>query len=324
MTQKILAANPAFLATFRMKARDVEGKLLLGLQRGEWNLPELSKLLHNVLPGHKRFEGLRMEHVFSEIGRKVFLLNGQQIFDEGQGTQTIVLVFLDVTEQEGTARDVRNLTTRLHEAREQEDKRAAHELHDMSSQGLAGLAIDLARQEKLLPSSPGEVAKGLREARRKIRELAQRTHELARRLHPSVLEDLGLVRAVRTECRAFAERHDVAVSCRLWRVPHGLPELVALSVYRVVQEALRNVASHARAKKVQVKLVMKQGQINLSIRDDGVGFNPTSARAKRGLGLVSMRERVAAVGGRFAVESEPGAGTTVGAQIPLVEAPDRK
>lgn len=313
---RVLSTNPAFLALFRMTARDVEGRQLFELGHGQWDFPELRKLLSN----QRRFEGLRLDHVFPGIGRKVLLVNGQQVYEEGRETPTTLLVFMDMTELEATAGELRGLTARLRESQEQQDRRVSRELHDLASEGLAGLALDLARVEKQLPAKDRTAAGGLKALRKRVEHLAESMHQLSRFLHPSVLSDLGLGRALHAELDAFKKRQGIAVVARFSRIPRKLPDEVSLLVYRVLQESLRNVARHAKAHRVTVAVRVADGALALSIRDDGVGFDPARVRGKGRLGLLGMKDRVQAAAGSLDIVSAPTMGTTVKAVIPLTSA----
>jgi two-component system CheB/CheR fusion protein len=315
---RVLSVNPAFCKTFKLSAAEAEGVSLFKFARKEWDIPELRTLLKDVFQKHKRFEGLRVEHEFRSIGKRIFLLSGQQLFDEGVGTNTVLIVFQDITDSESKALEIQTgLTNRLREEKEQTEKRVAHELHDISGQGFASLNIELARLAKQVRSEPNEVEKGLRALTARISELAKSTHELARRLHPSALDDLGLVKALKAECKAFEERTGIAITYRASALPKKLPEPQALCLYRVAQEALRNVAGHAQATRVHVTLTRAGEHASLTIQDNGIGFDSAATRAKGGLGLVSIAERVAAVGGTTSIESKLNKGTSIKVTVSL-------
>jgi signal transduction histidine kinase len=141
---------------------------------------------------------------------------------------------------------------------------------------------------------------------------------MSRQLHPATLDDLGLGAALKDECRMFAEIQKIPVIFKPARVPRLLPEGVALCLYRVAQECLRNIAKHAGARKVMVQLAATGAQIRLSIEDVGDGFHLQKTRKKkRGLGLISMEERVRIINGVFDIESKPGSGTRVEVRVPL-------
>jgi PAS domain S-box-containing protein len=207
------------------------------------------------------------------------------------------------------------LLRRLVGAQEEERRRIARELHDDLTQRLAVLAIDAGKLERLpgLPEDVGERARGMRE---QLVALSEGVHSLSRQLHPSILDDLGLVDALRAECLSLGQRDGLAVRFRARDVPAGLPREVAFCVYRVAQESLRNVARHGQTARASVKLVATDGELVLCVRDRGVGFD-LAGRGKAGLGLASMRERARLVHARLAVRSRPGEGTKVTARVPL-------
>ena len=147
--------------------------------------------------------------------------------------------------------------------------------------------------------------------------LSEDVHALSRQLHPSILDDLGLVEALRSECAAFARREEIEVDYCPDELPSPVPSEVALCLYRVAQEALRNVAKHAAAAEVFVTLNVVGPDIVLRIEDRGVGFDPENERNQPGLGLSSMAERVALIQGQISVASAVGRGTTVEVRAPL-------
>jgi signal transduction histidine kinase len=157
---------------------------------------------------------------------------------------------------------------------------------------------------------------------RRLREVAAHTVDdvgrLARGLHPAVLDDKGLVAAMRRHVSDFAKSFGVVVDVRVHgSVARRLSPLVQSTMYRILQEALTNVARHARAHMVGVVLTHKDAMLELAIRDDGVGFDPAAALSEAsGLGLHGMQERVALLGGSVQIESRAGHGTTIRARIP--------
>lgn len=209
------------------------------------------------------------------------------------------------------------LSRHLMTAREDERARLARELHDDITQRLAGLAIDVGRCE--LGTSevpPAETARGVREG---LVKLSEDVHALSYRLHPSILEDLGLAAALRAESEHFTRQESVTVDLKFRELPKEIAREPALCLFRVAQEALRNVARHARARAVEISLRGLDGGLQMAVRDDGCGFDTNSQRVRANLGLVSMHERVRSLGGELEVESAPGQGTTILAWVPLGE-----
>lgn len=220
---------------------------------------------------------------------------------------------------EDAERDLRALTSKLLTAQEEERRLIAREMHDDWTQRLAVLGLDAARLEKSL-GDPGEAAPLLHTIQERLIALSEDMHDLSRQLHPSILDDLGLAEALRSECAAFERRERIAVEFRADEVPQTVPSHVGLCVYRVAQEALRNIAKHAAVSACRVTLTATSASIQLTVRDEGVGFEPTAATGSAGIGLASMEERLHLIGGSLTVTSAPWLGTTVLAQAPLKDA----
>lgn len=210
--------------------------------------------------------------------------------------------------------EVRALHGRMLAAYEQERRRLARELHDDLTQRLARLAIDAAQVERQGPTAGGGAT--LRLMREELVRLSADVHTLSRQLHPSILEDLGLAEALRSEGERFGREHQVEVDLELAETAAPLAPETALCLFRVAQEALRNTAHHARASRVAIVLREAHGDLELEVRDDGVGFEPALRRRTHGLGHISLRERLHLVGGRLEIESAPGTGTKLIARVP--------
>jgi PAS domain S-box-containing protein len=213
--------------------------------------------------------------------------------------------------------ELRSLTGRLILGQEAERRRLARELHDDLSQRLAALAIEAGKTEAAVEDREASVLKPLRELRDQTIRIAADVHDISRRLHPSILDDLGLSKAVEAECARFAAREGVAVDFRAQGVPDRVPPDVALALYRIVQEGLNNVAKHACARRVAVCLRGSAAALHLSVADDGLGFDRADVRGKPGLGLQSIRERVRLVRGRHRIVARPETGTEIEVAVPL-------
>jgi signal transduction histidine kinase len=215
--------------------------------------------------------------------------------------------------------DLRLLAGRLIHNQEEERTRVARELHDDLAQRLAVFAIDVGKLEQQLvdPSSP--VQEGLREMKRDIIKISQDVHNLSRRLHPSILDDLGLIKAVESECAGFSKREGIEVVFNHENIPTVIQRDIALALYRIIQEGLRNISKHACAEHISVSLKGIDHDVLLSVQDDGLGFDPAEARGKPGLGLSSIRERVRLIQGELSIESQPGKGTRITVRVPLVK-----
>jgi PAS domain S-box-containing protein len=207
------------------------------------------------------------------------------------------------------------LRRRLVRGQEEEHRRIARELHDDLTQRLAVLAIDAGKLEQM-PGCGEGVAERARGIREQLAALSESVHSLSRQLHPSILEDLGLVDALRSECLSLGQRDGIAVKYHARDVPTDLPRDVAVCFYRVAQEALRNVAHHAQCPRASVGLVATARGLVLCVRDRGVGFD-LAATGRTGLGLESIRERASLIQARLRVRSRPGVGTKITLSVPL-------
>jgi signal transduction histidine kinase len=140
---------------------------------------------------------------------------------------------------------------------------------------------------------------------------------LSHRLHSSTLESLGLVLGVSSLCGEFVEQQDIHIDFLHENIPRSVPSDTALCLFRVAQEALRNVKRHSGASRAEVRFHGADQAILLSVADKGKGFDSFASRAKAGLGIRSMRERLRLLGGRFEIHSQPGEGTVVSVSVPL-------
>ncbi|HEX5865350.1 MAG TPA: MASE1 domain-containing protein, partial [Casimicrobiaceae bacterium] len=235
-------------------------------------------------------------------------------FDESGECTRVMGLILDISERKQAEETSQKLSWRLLTAHEDERRRLARELHDDITQRLASLAIDAARFESIEPRTYGEAPRSVHS---ELVRLSEDVHALSYRLHPSILDDLGLAEALKAECEHVSRREPVEVQVEVQHVPDGLPHDVALCIFRVAQEALRNVARHAGASVATVSLALKEGGLLLAVRDNGIGFDIDSTQSRPSLGRAGMGERVRLLGGTFHIKSTPGQGTTVSAWVPL-------
>ena len=213
---------------------------------------------------------------------------------------------------------LRRLNTKLLVSQEEERSRIAREMHDDWTQRLAVLGINAATLENQLGTNPDALPL-VRAMREQLVNLSEDVHALSRQLHPSIIQDLGLAEALRSECDSFTRREKIVVNYVPERLPTDLPNDIALGIYRVAQESLRNVAKHAGVNKVSVKLLETDRELILQISDEGAGFQLDNGNSQPGIGLSSMAERVNLINGSFSISSEPGQGTTIEVRVPLVE-----
>ncbi len=211
---------------------------------------------------------------------------------------------------------LRRLTNRLLAAQESGNRQVARELHDSISQQLAALGMELSAVRRT-SKIPRAIVESLGAIEKRAAQLAVEIHRTSRRLHPAVLEELGLVAALKEECRAFSQQTGLPVRFSAEGVPESIPPEIALCLYRVAQESLHNIRKHSGATAVEVRLTSDAKGLILNVDDTGDGFDVNEARKGGGLGLVTMEERVRAVNGDFTIASQPTRGTQVRVFLPV-------
>jgi len=245
------------------------------------------------------------------------------------GDDEIVMIVRDVTNQKQVEaalrqseralrqshRRIRQLAGRLIAAQEHERSRVARELHDDLSQKLAVLSIGL--NQLTLDSEPVEPERAsIRALTTQAAEIASAVHRIAYALHPSTVETLGVVKAVQQYCEEFAATHESLIEFTFDGIALETSPEVDLCAYRVVQEGLVNAAKHSGSPRISVRLWRDDRYLHVDVVDEGRGFNVKDGE-RRGLGLVSMRERVEGLGGQFAVQASRGRGTRIAVKLPL-------
>jgi two-component system CheB/CheR fusion protein len=210
-----------------------------------------------------------------------------------------------------------DLLRQLVTAQEDERRRIARELHDELGQEITGILLQLKLLQQSVPPDEALTVQ-IQNITDMTQRLASEAHQLAVELRPTALDDVGLAAALRHYVALWSERTQLAADLQLDGLDERrLPPEVETVVYRVVQEALTNVAKHALAQRVGIILLVHGGAVQLIVEDDGQGFDSEAPVAAGSLGIASMRERVEQVNGNFSIESAPGAGTTLYARMPL-------
>ena len=244
--------------------------------------------------------------------------------DSPGGPKRLMGTCIDITVRklaEETLRQRENelmtLTGRLIHTQEEELRRLSRDLHDDLTQRLAVLAIDAGMLEKNLRPLQPQASQELADLKTKLIEVSDEVHALSRQLHPRILDDLGLVEAIQSECDAFSRRTGIVVSFDPANPSVSIPNDIALCLYRVFQEALQNISKHAKASEARVVLQDPPEGIHLLIQDSGIGFDVKQVAGKGAIGLSSMKERVRLVNGTVSIMSEPGRGTEIHVFIPF-------
>jgi PAS domain S-box-containing protein len=224
---------------------------------------------------------------------------------------------MDISDRKRAEEGLLDLSGRLINAQEEERTRIARELHDDFSQRLALLAIQLGQVSQGLPDSDKALIESLHIMWEKTTELSADVHKLSHRLHSSKLHHVGLLAAAKSLCEETSRHHELQIEFAHGDMPEEIAPNVALCFFRIIQEALNNIVKHSGAKRAQVNLSTEDSRICLRIVDAGVGFDTGSRKARAGLGLASMRERLRIMGGSIMIRSRPMEGTEIQAEAPL-------
>ena len=312
-----------------VKIRDVNEQTLRLL--GARTKDELiSSLLNIVVPESKQLfieimialdEGrqyLETETVVSTIHGELRHMFATITFPDKPDAYDLVLVtLLDITELKTAEEALMNLSGQLIQAREDECARIARELHDDVSQGMALISLGLDQLRRDPPESKAEVREIAQEIMNQTREISTEIHRMSHDLHPSKLDQLGLVTALRSLCKELSAGYGLRIEFTHADVPMTVQKEISICLYRVIQEALNNVIKYSGAKEAFVDLRCTGQNLLLRVEDLGKGFDVESASSKRGLGLLSMRERLRLVGGTVLIESRLLKGTRIEVSVPI-------
>jgi signal transduction histidine kinase len=266
--------------------------------------------------GHDRVYGVVAAHA---IARRVYCEDDRNFLQAVANTLGSAMERHRVEEELHAKREqLQALSRRLIEAQEAERRALARELHDDFGQFLTAVRLHLQAARN---ANPKDAERSVDDAIHLVDQGIDQVRSLALDLRPSILDDLGLMAALRWLVKRQAQRGGFRVDVAGDVGGERLPAEIETCAFRLVQEALTNVARHASAQKVAIEVETGPRELRLLVRDDGKGFDIAAARARSalgaGLGLVSMQERATLVGGRLEIESRPGAGTTVRAHVPL-------
>jgi PAS domain S-box-containing protein len=258
-----------------------------------------------------------------EIEYRMIMANGRAIWLQDivnvvkqEGEPVILQGFLiDITERKSLEELRRNISARLIGAQEEERIKISRELHDDFGQRLALLAVEIQRLGQKISEPEFEGARSMDKLWLQARELSTDLYRLSHQLHPAILYQLGLGPSIRSLCNEISKQHGIQIKFTEHEVPASISQDIALCLYRIVQEGLRNIVKHSGAKDAKVELTGGPDTIHLRIADRGVGFDPATTKGK-GIGLVSIEERVRLVQGEMSLQSRPSHGTCIDLRIP--------
>ncbi len=333
----IRTVNTAFRELVQLPNKDLEGRSLPELVSEKWSLNGFREKLERLLQG-RNGAMLEFEHQSAAMRKKTLLIKGLALSTEG--SRVLLLMIEDITlrrEAELLASDqkvaledelevagrrlsrtqgeLRELTAHLFTVQEEERQRVARELHDDISQRLS--LVEMLLSQVNATTCVADDAARIQQAQEQLASLNTGVRQISHHLHPSILQDLGLTEALRAMVDEFGRREGMPVTFTAQDLPESWPPEVATTMYRISQEALRNIAKHAGKTHVKVVLSGNDRHLHLRVMDFGVGFDLTEDTPLVGLGLISMQERARLAGGTLAVHSELGKGTTVFVDIPV-------
>ena len=290
------------------------------------------KYIDDVIAPHDREEAARMTratlhggvtHATAQRRRKDGTLidvelHGIRIMS-GEMFVGAFAIYQDITERRRSEEKLQALRNRLTRTQEEERSRIARDLHDDIGQRLALLTIDLEQIKLASEKVSAALAAELQMLARTASEITTDVHNVSRRLHPSQVELLGLAPALHNFCREFADRNGMKIQFTSAPLACRLQDDASLCLFRVAQEAIRNVQKHSGSSYAVVELEETPGALRLRITDQGAGFDPAAADSTQGLGLLSMEERLRSLGGELLVHTSPGGGTCIEASIPVAQ-----
>jgi PAS domain S-box-containing protein len=318
--QRMTKVNPAFAAQFNASSADE----LLGMTPAQFfahdpvHAKERWREFFDQGRYHSETEERRLDGTPMRIEGDYVVIHDQRGRIAGHfGIQRDVTEGYEATARVSASRqELRALAARLQRAREEERTSIAREIHDELGQALTGIKLDIAWMKRRLPREDDLTAQ-CQSMIERIDATLTTVRRIATELRPSVLDQLGLEAAIEWQGQEFSLRTGMLVDFEIAVGDKTIPEHMASSAFRILQESLTNVARHARASRVVIRLTVTDEVLTLEIADDGVGIEPRRLDGTASLGLVGMRERALACGGELCITGTPMLGTTVALRIPL-------
>ena len=298
--------------------RSIDSELGNGWSEGV-HPEDLSRCMETYTQTFDRREEFRIEYrLRRHDGEYRWIIDiGVPRYNQDRSFVGYIGIGIDVTERKRAEEILASVSRRLIDAQDQERARIARELHDDFGQRLAMLNNELEQLEQDPFDLPSKVRSRMRELQNDASAIAADVQSLSHELHSSRLELLGIGVAARGFCREFGEKQNIQIDLQVRNVPSQVPADVSLCLFRVLQESLHNSLKHSGVRHFDVRLWGTSDEIHLTVKDSGAGFDHETARASKGIGLISMEERLKLVKGTLLVDSQLQRGTTVSARVPL-------
>jgi PAS domain S-box-containing protein len=265
------------------------------------------------VPEYFEFKGLRKDGKKIDLEVRISCINYK-------GKPATVANFNDITERKAMEKDLKNLSAALIAVQEKQRKLFAQEIHDVIGQQLTAVKIDMEFAEKECKEDSVSKKK-LREIKSRLLKIMEDTRRICYDLRPPLLEELGIENAIKWYITEFQRRSGLSIKLKMENIKNPLPEKIAISIFRIIQESLMNIWKHAKAKNILVNIKGSKKKINIMVKDDGCGFNTKGEIAKfvksRHLGILGIKERVTQLNGSFLINSTLKKGSTLLIEIPL-------
>jgi signal transduction histidine kinase len=322
---RVKTANRSFYETFQVKREETENHLVYELGNHQWDLPELRTMLNEIVTKQTKFENLEVGYDFPGIGIKTMLLNARHINQDGNKSKLILLAIEDITAKRESERQMQmqELNEKILNAHEEERKRVAGELHDSIGQSLAAMQFRVDGWVQEMHEQGNETGKSALEAvSEMVRNIATEIRRIQQDLRPSLLDHLGILATIKWFCREFQTTYPgIRIEQQIGVQEDEVSPSLKIVIFRIMQEALNNIAKHSKADLVNLSLEKTNGMLKICVRDNGQGFDVNEAiskeKSERGLGLSSMEQRAKFSGGCFKVETNKGKGTLIRVSWPL-------
>jgi two-component system, chemotaxis family, CheB/CheR fusion protein len=325
---RVRLANQVFYKTFKVLPEETRNCFIYDLGQHQWDIPELRRLLEEVLPKKTTLHDYRVEHQFPAIGHRVMLLNARCIRQESAAQEQILLTIEDITARDQVEKKLqesevklKKLSSQLLVVQEMERQHLSLQLRDELGQALGALKIQIRMVADKLTPEQEEQKSVSDEALHNINDIIGELRRLSRSLSPAILTDLGFTAALKYLVSEFTRDHDIKCVDKI----EELNDLVVapeqkITYYRILQEALSNAGQHAEASKVTVTIKSRGDIILFKVDDNGRGFNAEEImklEPSRRFGLAAMEERVEILGGSLKIVSQAGKGTTISFSAPV-------
>jgi PAS domain S-box-containing protein len=321
--RQINFANTAVEEVFGWRPEELIGKSTRIFYRNDKEAEEIGRYFYTTLE-HQRTFVAEFPCRHKDGQDMLCRMRSSRIGEALTKERRIVITYEDITEQRraeeelaNSREQLRNLSIYLQSVREKESTRIAREIHDELGQSLTAIQMDLAWLSGRLPAGDLPLAAKVQQMRRQVDTTVDSVHRISTELRPILLDDLGLTAAIEWQVQEFQERTGVRCKARLSITDNPVEKDLATTIFRILQEALTNVARHAEATAVRVALTQKGGELRLDVADNGKGITAQQIERADAFGIMGMRERVNLWGGSVSIAGKPQKGTTIKVRIPM-------